>query len=68
MTWDGIILFFLLSIIEILNYTVYHNKKRPFLRGVLHPKIINKAFWKWFNFFKIGVMVGFFVDAFKVGS
>nr|YP_010731959.1 hypothetical chloroplast RF20 [Kalinella pachyderma]WDY12873.1 hypothetical chloroplast RF20 [Kalinella pachyderma] len=25
-------------------------------------------FWKFANFFKIGIMIGFFVDAFKVGS
>jgi hypothetical protein len=29
---------------------------------------IKKSFWKVTNFFKIGLLVGFFIDAFKVGS
>ncbi|RYX79752.1 DUF565 domain-containing protein [bacterium] len=66
--WDGIIIFFLLSFIEIVNYNVYHNKDRPFFGGVIHPQIIKQSYWKLFNYFKIGLMVGFFVDAFKVGS
>lgn len=66
--WDGVIVFFIISIIEILNYNVYHDKKRPFCFFILHPQIIKRSFWKLFNFFKIGLMVGFFVDAFKVGS
>lgn len=66
--WDGIIVFFLISFIELLNYNVYHNKNRSFLFFIIHPKIIKRHFWKYFNFFKIGLMVGFFVDAFKVGS
>ena len=67
-TWDGVIVFFIISGIEISNYNVYHNKKRPFCLFILHPQIIKRSFWKLFNFFKIGLMVGFFVDAFKVGS
>ena len=67
-TWDGVIVFFLITFIEISNYNVYHNKNRPFFFFVLHPKIIKRSFWKYFNFLKIGLLVGFFVDAFKVGS
>ena len=66
--WDGGIVFLLISVIEISNYNVYHNKKRPFCFFILHPQVIKRSFWKLFNFFKIGLMVGFFVDAFKVGS
>ena len=73
--WDGIIVFFIISIIEISNYNVYHNKNRAFLFILFRQNYVffidqNKAksFWKFFNFFKIGLMVGFFVDAFKVGS
>lgn len=103
--WDGIIVFFIVSLIEISNYNVYHKKSkenvllsfrealknRSFLinkqsslperisftsRKGLNRRFLsimpeqNKAnrFWKFFNFFKIGLMVGFFVDAFKVGS
>lgn len=67
-TWDGVIVFFVISLIEILNYNVYHNKNRSFLFFLLYPKNIKRSFWKDFNFFKIGLMMGFFVDAFKVGS
>jgi hypothetical protein len=28
----------------------------------------NQFFWKSLNFLKIGIMFGFFIDAFKVGS
>ncbi len=31
-------------------------------------QILHVNFWKFANFFKIGIMIGFFVDAFKVGS
>lgn len=81
-TWDGIIVFFIIGIMEISNYNVYHNKttqlpnNREFIllqKLRLYNKRISKqsrakTFWKFFNFFKIGLMVGFFVDAFKVGS
>ncbi len=87
-TWDGVIVFFIISIIEISNYNVYRNKNRPFLLTMTDqsktqtkmratkPKslfykqflFVIPTFWKSFNFFKIGLMVGFFVDAFKVGS
>ncbi|RYE22842.1 MAG: DUF565 domain-containing protein [Sphingobacteriaceae bacterium] len=91
--WDGFIILFLITFIEILNYNIYHNKNRPFL-FFIQPKIIrerncpsrsiemqsfvsfsyktlfyNKRFFLiLLNFFKIGLMIGFFVDAFKVGS
>ena len=32
------------------------------------PRNQNKFFWKSLNFLKIGIMFGFFIDAFKVGS
>ena len=66
--WDGIIVFILLGILETVNYNVYHNKDRAFFFFVLHPKTLKREFWKSFNFLKIGCMMGFFVDAFKVGS
>jgi len=31
-------------------------------------KTKNQFFWKTLNFLKIGIMFGFFIDAFKVGS
>ena len=98
-TWDGAIVFFLVIVIEISNYKIYHNKDRVFFSFIttdrskvmrcvaktvfwhnavlaqpsfgkvrIQSKIIKSSFWKYFNVFKIGLMVGFFLDAFKVGS
>jgi hypothetical protein len=57
--WDGFIIFILIGLLEILNYNVYHAKNR-----MVSPRIVVQ----FINFFKIGLMIGFFVDAFKVGS
>ena len=83
--WDVFIIFLLIVLLEILNYTVYRNKNRllffsPFLlsRGQLELHSSSstasqkygstKVVVQFLNFFKIGLMIGFFVDAFKVGS
>lgn len=88
--WDGMIVFFLVSMIEILSYHSYHNKNKPLfcalfvnkkyaklctkrkafinLCFLLDPKMIKRSFWRSLNFLKIGLMIGFFIDAFKVGS
>ena len=65
--WDGFIIFILIGVLEILSYTAYHAKNRSFI-FLISPKIVRNAFWQFINFFKIGLMIGFFVDAFKVGS
>ena len=57
--WDVFIIFILIGLLEILNYTVYHAKNRL---------VFSKLVVQFLNFFKIGLMIGFFVDAFKVGS
>ena len=76
--WDVFIIFILIVLLEILNYAVYHNKNRPvFFTPFLPSWRVSTANRKYgsaklvvqfLNFFKIGLMVGFFVDAFKVGS
>jgi len=66
--WDGWIVIILVFSIEVCNYATYHQKNRHFLFFLIHPKILQKNIWKFFNFFKLGLMVGFFIDAFKVGS
>lgn len=66
-TWDGVIVLVLIVVIEILNYNVYHNTDRAFF-FLLYPKRMKRSFWRYINFLKIGCMIGFFVDAFKVGS
>ena len=79
--WDGLIIFIILSIMELLNFILYNKAKRLF---VISQKISyypmrsqaahtasaanNQIIWKSLNYLKIGIMFGFFIDAFKVGS
>jgi len=67
--WDGLIIFIILSIMEVLNFILYNKAKRFF---VISQKISyypnTQIFWKSLNYLKIGIMFGFFIDAFKVGS
>lgn len=67
--WDGLIIFIILFIMELLNFILYNKAKRFF---VIFQKISyyynNQIIWKSLNYLKIGIMFGFFVDAFKVGS
>ena len=50
------------SIVESQNRSIRESQSRtPFSSQ-------NVVFWKCLNFFKIGLMLGFFIDAFKVGS
>lgn len=53
--WDGFILCNLIIIFEIINFYNFRLKK--------HHK-----YWKYLNSYKIGILLGFFLDAFKVGS
>lgn len=67
--WDGFIVLLLLFFIEIVSYITYHKEGRTFFLFWRFPFIYQKRlFWKCFNFFKIGLLLGFFIDAFKVGS
>lgn len=61
--WDGFIILSLLGFIEITNYAIYHPKLK---RNVLPARSVPA--WKICHFFKIGLMFGFFIDAFKIGS
>jgi hypothetical protein len=67
--WDGFIVISLLFFIEIISYIRYHKAGRSFLILWKFPFSFKKRIlWKSFNFLKIGLMLGFFIDAFKVGS
>jgi hypothetical protein len=67
--WDGFIVVSFLFFVEIISYIRYHNEGRFFLILWKFPFSYKKRiFWKNFNFLKIGLMLGFFIDAFKVGS
>ena len=67
--WDGFIVVSFLFFVEIISYIRYHTEGRFFLILWKFPFSYQKrVFWKNFNFLKIGLMLGFFIDAFKVGS
>lgn len=52
--WDGFIMMLSLILIEVLNYVSF--------TATCH------TLWRSLNFLKIGLLLGFFIDAFKVGS
>ena len=60
--WDGFIIACLIAVIEMISYFSY-NPARYRLKISMRWKICKNL-----NIFKIGIMIGFFVDAFKVGS
>lgn len=62
--WDGFIMMLGLVSIEILNYISFNRENDPRLKHLNsnhNPK-------RSVNFLKIGLLLGFFIDAFKVGS
>ena len=54
--WDGFIFIFILFFSEIISALIYSNLKT------------NSRFYVSLNWVKIGFFLGFFIDAFKVGS
>ena len=62
--WDGFIIFLILLFVEITNFLTYSQSQNRFFSFHLNKKNI----YYFLNNFKIGLMLGFFVDAFKVGS
>ena len=78
--WDGFIVLIILFCVELISYIRYHKQGGAFLgiwkitknnrkeaQGALGK---NQAIdrWKECNYFKIGFLLGFFIDAYKVGS
>lgn len=63
--WDGLIITLTIFFMEIISYFRYHgNGKNVFSSK---SRSFSKL-WRNLNYFKIGLMLGFFIDAFKVGS
>ena len=56
--WDGFVIFFMLFFFERIGKRVYN-------RSQTHS---TQRFLKFLNCWKTGILLGFFVDAFKVGS
>lgn len=72
--WDGIIIVITILFIEFVNFLNYTNKyKIKILKKKFYLKKLNNNIKKIFllqllNFYKLGLLLGFFTDAFKVGS
>nr|AYC65778.1 hypothetical protein Ycf20 [Udotea sp. TZ0819] len=54
--WDGIVLLIILILFEILNFLI------------ANTRFISQFFKKILKSVQIGILLGFFIDAFKVGS
>ena len=59
---DNFLIFILLLLIEFINFLVYRCNQNQ-IHSVLRTK-----FYNLLNILKIGILLGFFIDSFKVGS
>ena len=59
--WDGFIISLIILIIEFINYLTYIKSFKYRKNNIIH-------FFKFLNFYKMGLLLGFFTDSFKVGS
>jgi|SRR5579875_2636909 hypothetical protein len=67
--WDGFVIFALVLFVELISYATYQVAKRQFTRVLSLQFTEGKPmFWRITNNFKVGLLLGFFVEAFKVGS
>ena len=73
--WDGLIIILTILIIEFINFITYrkpfkYRKLNNFFLKIYKKKNFFLLFknFKFLNFYKMGLLLGFFIDAFKVGS
>lgn len=78
--WDGFIVLIILFCVELISYIRYHKQGGAFLGiwKITKNNRISDSYtlrkdeaidrWKECNYFKIGFLLGFFIDAYKVGS
>ena len=73
--WDGLIIILTILIIEFINFITYGKSFKYHKLNNFFSKIYKKNFFfllfknfKFLNFYKMGLLLGFFIDAFKVGS
>lgn len=59
---DSFLIFLIILINEFINFIVYRQKQKE-----LNSTLIIRLY-SFLNIFKIGVLLGFFIDSFKVGS
>ena len=70
-SWDGFIISLILFSMEFLNSVLYKSflkEKEKLTQLYPSPSLLLFLNWKSINILKIGVNLGFFIDAFKVGS
>ena len=61
---DSLLIAILISVNEVFNFIIYSNYKAKFS----HTFSLKPATYSFLNAFKVGILLGFFLDAFKVGS
>lgn len=67
--WDGFVIFGILLFVETTNWLTYRPFKGPSQQTAYEAVKTNKnVMCRIVNSFKIGLLLGFFVEAFKVGS
>ena len=59
---DNLIIILLLFLNEFINFNIYNTQKNE-ISKIFQEKLLNVI-----NSFKVGILLGFFIDAFKVGS
>lgn len=66
--WDGIILFMIILLLELMNFLIYNPKRESTFK--LHSGFLNqnRKILIVFKNFQIGTLFGLLIDAFKVGS
>ena len=72
--WDGAIIMLTIVFIEVINFLYYTKSQRKAqtfqeksdLLLTRQPK--KQSFISFVNVYKVGILIGFFTDAFKVGS
>lgn len=67
--WDGFVIFGLVVVTEVISCARYQILQPPPVGVVSFASAGNRnLFWRLTNNFKVGLLLGFFVEAFKVGS
>lgn len=67
--WDGFVIFALVVLLEVISCARYQTLQPPTVGVVSFASTGNRnVFWRLTNNFKVGLLLGFFVEAFKVGS
>lgn len=67
--WDGFVILGVVLFVEVTNYLTYYQvKSRSSQIDSNASKTSKEIMYRLVNSFKIGLLLGFFIEAFKVGS